>query len=122
MFDHGRGGETRMTRPADDRPHESAWSADELHGLADVLADVGTADLPVLLLDQLDALERIKSAAAAAQVVISAAFSDSVEAADDALTHGRSRPPRAMSIGAEVALATRTSPYQGEQRVLLSRR
>jgi hypothetical protein len=27
-----------------------------------------------------------------------------------------------MSIGAEVALAVRTSPYQGEQRVLLSRR
>ncbi|MCY7400919.1 MAG: HNH endonuclease, partial [Nocardioides sp.] len=31
-------------------------------------------------------------------------------------------PPRAMSIGAEVALATLASPHAGEQRVLLSRR
>ena len=111
-----------MARTTDTSPSESVWSADELHGLADVLAGVGTADLPVLLLDQLDALERVKSAAAAAQVVIAAAFSDSVEAVDDAPADGRRRPPRAMSIGAEVALATRTSPYQGEQRVLLSRR
>src|SRR5687767_12106278 len=35
-------------------------------------------------------------------------------------TTGRRRPPRAMSIGAEVALATLSSPHAGEQRVLLS--
>lgn len=101
---------------------ESAWSADELHALADVLAQVDPAALPADLLDQLDALERLKSASAAAQVVVAAAFGDAVEATEDAPADGRRRPPRAMSIGAEVALATRVSPYQGEQRVLLSRR
>ncbi|HSF35782.1 MAG TPA: DUF222 domain-containing protein [Nocardioides sp.] len=99
-----------------------AWSAGELHALADEMAGIGAAHLPVELLDQLDALERIKSAVAAAEVVLAATFADLVEAADDAPADGRRRPPRAMSIGAEVALATRTSPYQGEQRVLLSRR
>ena len=74
------------------------------------------------LLDRLDALERIKSAAAAAQVLVTAAFADAAENTDDVPADGRRRPPRAMSIGAEVALAARTSPYQGEQRVLLSRR
>ena len=110
-----------MTATRDARP-ETSWSAEELHALADVLAGLDAAELPVALLDQLDALERIKSAAAAAQVVITAAFADRVETTDDAPADGRRRPPRAMSIGAEVALAVRTSPYQGEQRVLLSRR
>lgn len=111
-----------MTSSTDARPAEQSWSADELHCLADELADVGTADLPVMLLDQLDALERIKAAASAAQVAVAAALGDAVEADDDAPTGGRRRPPRAMSVGAEIALATRTSPYQGEQRMLLSRR
>jgi hypothetical protein len=110
-----------MTATTDAHP-ETSWSAEELHALADVLAGLDTADLPVALLDQLDALERIKSAAAAAQVAITAAFADTVEASDETPTDARRRPPRAMSIGAEVALAVRTSPYQGEQRVLLSRR
>ena len=119
-----------MTATTDVDPAETSWSAEELHALADVLAGVDADDLPVALLDQLDALERIKSAAAAAQVVITAAFADTVEAADEAADDAptnsrpdrRRRPPRAMSIGAEVALAVRTSPYQGEQRVLLARR
>jgi hypothetical protein len=119
-----------MTATTDVDPAETSWAAEELHALADVLAGVDAADLPVALLDQLDALERIKSAAAAAQVVITAAFADTVEAADEAADDAptnsrpdrRRRPPRAMSIGAEVALAVRTSPYQGEQRVLLARR
>lgn len=111
-----------MTTTTHSQPSESAWSADELHGLADVLAGISADAIPVLLLDQLDALERVKSAAAAAQVALTAAFADAVEAAEDAPACGRRRPSRAMSIGAEVALATRTSPFQGEQRVLLSRR
>ncbi|HEY0642343.1 MAG TPA: DUF222 domain-containing protein, partial [Nocardioides sp.] len=115
-----------MTATTDADPAETSWSAEELHALADVLAGLDAADLPVAQLDQLDALERIKSAAAAAQVLITAAFADTVEATDDAHIDpsgiGRRRPPRAMSIGAEVALAVRTSPYPGEQRVLLSGR
>jgi hypothetical protein len=111
-----------MPPTTDSRPAEDAWSAEELHGLADLLAGLGADPVPVTLLDQIDALERIKSAAAAAQVALVAAFADAVETAEDAPADGRRRPSRAMSIGAEVALAARTSPYQGEQRVLLSRR
>ena len=108
-----------MTVTSDSPAAAPGWSADKLHALADMLAEVGTSEGPVALLDQVEALERIKSAAAAAQVRATAAFAD---AAEDTATHGRRRPRRALSIGAEVALAARTSPYQGERRVLLSRR
>lgn len=111
-----------MTSSADTAPGPTAWPAEDLHCLADALADIGPADLPADLLDQLDALERIKSAASATQVLVTAAFADAAERAEDPPVDGRRRPARATSIGAEVALAARTSPYQGEQRVLLSRR
>lgn len=105
-----------------DAPSSAAmWTAEELHALADEIALVGASELPVEQLDQLDALERIKSAAAAAQVVITSMFAVRAEA-EDIPTDGRRRPPRSMSIGAEVALAVRSSPHQGEQRVMLSRR
>ena len=109
--------------PTSDAPAAApAWSAEDLHALADLLVAIDATDEPVTLLDRLEALERVKAAAAAAQVVMTAAFADAAEVIEDAPTHGRRLPRRAMSIGAEVALATRTSPYQGEQRVLLSRR
>jgi len=100
----------------------SVWSAVELHGLADLLAGVEPAGSGTDLLDQLDAMERLKSAAAATQARITTSFADTAEAQAEEPPDGRRVPPRAMSIGAEVALAVRTSPYAGEQRVLLSRR
>ena len=107
----------------------TALQTGELHALADLLADLTPSRQPdsqagsdpVDLLDQLEALERIKSAAAAAQVAVSSAFADAAEG-DDVPVTGRRTPPRAMSIGAEVAVATLASPSAGEQRVLLSRR
>ena len=106
----------------------TALQAGELHALADLLAgfldEAASGSQPdgqLDRLDQLEALERIKSAAAAAQVVATASFADTADAEDLPVT-GRRTPPRAMSIGAEVALATMASPYAGEQRVLLSRR
>ena len=57
-----------------------SWQAADLHALADLLAEVHPGALPTELLDQLEALERIKAAAAATQVVVAAAFAD---AADD---------------------------------------
>lgn len=97
------------------------WQVDDLHALADLLADLTPAALGPDLLDQLEALERIKSAAAAAQAVVSATFADAADS-EDLPASGRRTPPRAMSVGAEVALATLASPHAGEQRVLLSRR
>jgi hypothetical protein len=99
-----------MTVTTDAPVAASIWSADELHALADLLAAIDTTDEPVVMLDQLEALERIKSAAAAAQVLTTAAFADAAEAAEDLPTDGRRRPRRALSIGAEVALAARTPP------------
>lgn len=97
------------------------WHAGDLHALADLLADLVPAELPTDHLDQLEALERIKAAAAAAQVAVVATFADAADN-EPVPAGGRRTPPRAISIGAEVALATLASPYAGEQRVLLSRR
>lgn len=95
--------------------------ADELHAVAELLATLTPSSDGVDLLDQIEALERIKSAAAAAQAVVTATFADAAD--DEAVAApGRRTPPRAMSIGAEVGLATLASPYAGEQRVLLSTR
>ena len=97
------------------------WQPSDLHALADLLADISPLADSVTLLDQLEALEQVKSAVAAAQVAVTAAFADAAEAEHVPAT-GRRTPPRAMAIGAEVALATLRSPHAGEQRVLLSRR
>lgn len=100
---------------------EADWQASDLHALADLLADLTASGAAVELLDGLEALERIKSAAAAAQVVLTTTFADAADT-EDVPVPGRRTPPRAMSVGAEVARTTLASPHQGEQRVLLSRR
>ena len=104
-----------------ERQPGSTWQADDLHAVADLLADLTPAALPSEHLDQLEALQRIKAAVAAAQVTVTSTFADAADTEDVAVT-GRRTPPRAMSTGAEVALATLASPHAGEQRVLLSRR
>src|SRR6478735_2429022 len=97
------------------------WLGSDLHALGDLLAGLRPASGATDLLDQLEALERIKSAAAAAQVAVAGSFADAADT-EDVPAGGRRTPPRALSIGAEVALATMTGPWAGEQRVLLSRR
>ncbi len=103
------------------QPTSSTWPAAELHALADLLAGLTPAELPSEHLDQLEALQRIKAAAAAAQVTVAATFADAADSEDVPGT-GRRGTSRALSVGAEVALATLASPHTGEQRVLLSRR
>lgn len=114
VFDH-RKGQQVMSGEAE------TIATGELHALADLVATLTPSAGGVDLLDQLEALERIKSAAAAAQAVVTATFADAANTQAVA-PPGRRTPPRAMSIGSEIALATMTSPYAGEQRVLLSRR
>ena len=91
----------------------TAWQAGELHALADLLADLTPAALAADHLDQLAALERIKAAVAHAQVTVTTAFADAADTEHVPTTGRRRRPPRAMSIGAEVALATLASPHAG---------
>lgn len=104
-----------------------SWAAADLHALADLLADLPAglargAD-PVDLLAGIEALERVKSAAAAAEVALTAGFADLSARQEGAGTTSvlQGTPPRAMSVGAEVGAATSRSPWAGEQRVLLSR-
>lgn len=106
----------------------ASWTAPDLHALADLLADLAagfapTAD-PVDLLAGVEALERVKSAAAAAEVALAAGFAEaSCREQVVGSAHPRRRtPPRAVSLGAEVGAVTSASPWAGEQRVLLSRR
>ena len=70
-----------------------AWPAPDLHDLADLLASLVPSGHPSDLLDQLEALERIKAAAAAAQVAVTTAFAD-VADAEHVPTSGRRTPPR----------------------------
>ena len=103
------------------REGDAEWTAADLHALADLVASLVPSDLPSEQLDQLEALGRVMSAAAAARAVVTASFADTADS-DDPPVCKRRTPPRAMSVGAEVALATLSSPHSGEQRVLLSRR
>ena len=83
------------------QPAGQEWQAEDLHALAELLADLTPGATPVDHLDQLEALERITSAVAAARVVVAAAFADAGDTeagADDGgvPVRGRRRPPRAM--------------------------
>ena len=95
----------------------TAWQAGELHALADLLANLTPGALAadhldhLDHLDQLEALERIKAATAHAQVTVTTAFADAADT-EHVPTTRRRTPPRAMSIGAEVALATLASPMR----------
>ncbi|MFC0223805.1 HNH endonuclease [Nocardioides zeicaulis] len=108
--------------PGGDEVDDDLAAAD-LHALADVVAALVPSGDAVDLLDGIEALQRLKAAAAAAEVVLTARFAD-LAGREDARADrsGRRTPPRAMTVGAEVAAATAASPWAGEQRVLLSRR
>lgn len=76
-------------------------------------------------IDQLTALERIKSAAAAAQARITDAFKDSQLRATEAsrkraADEGRRLPKADTSVAHQVALARRESPYAGRQHLNLA--
>ena len=72
-------------------------AAGDLHALADLIAEQVPSTDPVDLLDRLEALERVKSAVAAAQVTVASAFADAAEAeVGDVPVTGRRTPPRAM--------------------------
>ena len=83
----------------------STPGAAALTGLVEVLRDVDAGSDDVTMVEQVEALERIKASAAAAQARITATFDDARAGHSDA------------SIGAEVGLARHESPHRG--RVIL---
>jgi hypothetical protein len=90
--------------------------AEALLGLVTLLGDVDPAHTDTGIVDQLDALERVKSAAAAAQARITADLDEVRHAADSQSAH-----PSDASIGAEVGLARRESPHRGRSLLELAR-
>ncbi len=87
----------------------SAFDVATHTGLVGVLRDVDAGPDDRAMVEQLERLERIKAAAAAAQVRITAAFDDDREGHSDA------------SIGAEVGLARHESPHRGRGLLGLAR-
>lgn len=69
-------------------------------------------------IDLIGELESLKHAAAAAQAAVTVAFADSQDAAMQA--QGVDRPKRARSIGSQVALARRESPWRGSRHLGLA--
>ena len=83
-----------------------------LAGLLDLFADLQTPTDDATCIDHLEALERIKSAAAAAQARLT-----------DALDQRRSGTGgrRDASLGAEIGLARHESPHRGRAHLTLAR-
>jgi len=87
-----------------------------LDGLLDMFADLAVPADDAACIDHLDALERIKAAAAAAQATIT----DQLDQRRPRASH-RAAGRRDASLGAEIALARRESPHQGRGHLTLAR-
>ncbi len=94
-------------------------SSIELAGWVDRLAAVDLDARDVELIDQIAELERIKSACAAAQAALTVAF---VRSRTAGLTAAQLRDEGThRSIGAQIAIARRDSPFRGGRHVGLAR-
>jgi hypothetical protein len=90
-------------------------AAEELCVLVDALGEVRTAPDARGMLNQVEALERIKCAAAAAQARITSDFDD-----DRQSRHPKHAVPDA-SLGAEIGIACHRSPHYDRRKLNLSR-
>src|SRR6476660_4643059 len=104
-------------RQGGDEVQPEPRSASDLHALADLIAAMVPSGDAVDLLEGVEALEPVKAAAAAAAVALTARFADLAGREPATAATGRRTPPRAMTVGAEVAAASAASPWAGEQRV-----
>jgi len=100
-------------------------STGELCALVDHLQRVTIAHDDTESITQIEALERIKSSAAAMQAQITVSFAGSRRASLEperarAREERRSFPHPEASIGAEVGLARRESPHQGRRHLELA--
>ena len=94
-------------------PEDHAPSTEELHDLLDRLAtcDGTDADGEAALVDQLTVLERVKSAAAAAQARVTATLATHRYRAE--ADRGMPARERGRGLAAEIGLARRESPVRG---------
>lgn len=93
----------------------AALSADDVRSWAERLADEGTTGSDAALVEQIECLERLKSAAAARQAQLTAAFAASQRAVQRAA--GTHADEISRGIGAQVALARHDSPHSGNRHL-----
>jgi hypothetical protein len=99
---------------------ETAPDAASLVGLLEAFAIEDTAALPAEeLVDQLAALERLKSAAAARQARLAVALDTRPREAEAA--RGVPAVRRGRGVAGQVALARRESPFRGRQHLGLAK-
>ena len=100
----------RMIEPVVELSRPPRLSTSGLHALVDQLGSLERAQGADEIVHQLELLERVKSAAAAAQARLAHSLARSQETVQDD-----------ASVGAQVGLARRESPHQGRRHLDLAR-
>src|SRR5918996_2187661 len=90
-------------------------TAEALRALVDALGEVGSAPDTRGMIEQVEALERVKCAVAAAQARITSDFDDHRQEG-----HAQHAVPDA-SLGAEIGIARHQSPHYGRRKLQLAR-
>ena len=109
-----------MIPPADTAPPEPTAPTEmdngvDLAGLLDALVTLDCNASDAVLIDRISALERLKSAAAAAQARLTATFTDSRTA--DAKARHQQMDAAQRSVTGQIGLARRDSPHTGRRHV-----
>ena len=109
-----------MIPPADTAPPEPTAPTEmdngvDLAALLDALVTLDCNASDAVLIDRISALERLKSAAAAAQARLTATFTDSRTA--DAKARHQQMDAAQRSITGQIGLARRDSPHTGRRHV-----
>jgi hypothetical protein len=89
-------------------------SVDELCALVELLGGVAIAPTDTEVIAQIEALERVKAASAAAQAVLTVALAQA-----RGMARGESGR-RAASVGSEIGLARRSGPHAGRRQLELA--
>lgn len=89
-------------------------SVEDLRALVEQLAGVAIAPTDTEVIAQIEALERVKAASAAAQAVLTVALAQS-----RGMVRGESGR-RAASVGSEIGLARRSGPHAGRRQLELA--
>jgi hypothetical protein len=110
--------ESMFDQPGDEVPSGDAGVA-LLAGTIDSLAGLGQDVNDATRIDRIALLEQVKSAAAAAQAVETAAFADSQRAAQ--VEAGVAAERASRGVAAQVALARKVSPFEASRYVGWSR-
>jgi Domain of unknown function (DUF222)/HNH endonuclease len=105
-------------------PPQDLGPAEEVRALREALSGIPVAVDPTQGIDQLDALERLKSAICATQARITHEidlYRHTQDRARRMVEPSRRHPNRDAGVGAEIGLARRESPHEGRRKLRLAR-